>query len=203
MYTGLLHTHRLVVTIFLLIYVIKLGMMLFYPTGLERLRESKVARIAEMVVSVLFLATGIGLWTQTATPMANLLLVKVALVFASIPLAVIGFKKGNKVLASLSVVLILASYGLGEMNKAQKGKVMIEASVQSGKEIYASAGCVACHGDDGALGLSGAKSLQASTLTTAEIENIIRNGKNAMPAYKTLTDAQVKALVEHVESLRK
>jgi cytochrome c5 len=189
--------------IFLLIYVMKLGMMFFYPTGLERLRESKIARITEMVVSVLFLATGIGLWTQTAAPMANLLLIKVGLVFASIPLAVIGFKKGNKILASLSVVLILTSYGLGEMNKAQKGKVMVEASVQSGKEIYASAGCAACHGDEGALGLSGAKNLQTSTLASAEIETLIRNGKNAMPAYKTLTEAQVKALVEHVKSLRK
>jgi uncharacterized membrane protein SirB2 len=203
MYTGLLHTHRLVVLIFLVIYLVKLGLMFFHASGLERVRANKAARITEMIVSVLFLLTGIGLLVNSSEPTAPMLLGKIVVVLASIPLAVVGFKKGNKILASLSVVLLIAAYGMGEMHKAQKGKVVVGEDIVSGIEIYKQANCNTCHGDAGDAGVSGAKNLQTSTLSTAEITNIIKNGKNAMPAYKHLSEGQLKELTQYVESLKK
>lgn len=210
-YTGLLHTHRLVVTLFLLLYVAKLILLLINSPVLEKMRQNKGARIGEMVLSVLFLATGIALLTNVADLMSRqLLLIKIVAVLASIPLAVIGFKKSNKVLALLSVVLLIGSYGLAEMHKKSYLKPADEAMVYNttentvyGKQLYQQY-CQNCHGEEGNLALSGAKNLQTSTLADEEVKNQILNGKGNMPAYKTiLNEAQVEALLVHVKSLRK
>jgi mono/diheme cytochrome c family protein len=52
--------------------------------------------------------------------------------------------------------------------------------------------------------LNGAKDLTASTLSRADIEHQILNGKNAMPAYKdALTPEQLELLTNYVERLSK
>ena len=65
MYTGMLHTHTLVVILFLLIYLIKVGLLLFAkPETLDKF--SKRIKIPEIIVSTLFLATGIYLAYNTS-----------------------------------------------------------------------------------------------------------------------------------------
>lgn len=65
--------------------------------------------------------------------------------------------------------------------------------------------CASCHGEDGKLGASGAKDLSVSKLTDKEIENIINNGKNAMPPMKVLLENKdnIELVIKHVKSLRK
>lgn len=65
--------------------------------------------------------------------------------------------------------------------------------------------CASCHGEDGKLGSSGAKDLSKSTLSIAEINEILANGKNAMPPMKELlgTKENQELVVNHVLSLRK
>lgn len=64
--------------------------------------------------------------------------------------------------------------------------------------------CASCHGDDGKLGVAGAKDLSISTLTDAEITSTIYNGKNGMPSFGgAFSEEQLKALVPVVKSLRK
>ena len=63
MYKGFLHTHYLVVTLFLLIYVVKTILLLSNRNDLLAIFTKKV-RIFEMIVSSLFLITGIYLSTQ-------------------------------------------------------------------------------------------------------------------------------------------
>lgn len=209
-YTGLLHTHKLVVLLFLIIYVVKLALLLFSEANLDKMRASKPARIFEMILSVLFLVTGITLWTNVADPFNTLFLIKVVAVFGSIPLAVIGFKKKKKVLAILSVVLLFAAYGLAEVKKKQslqpQNQDMVytegETSVY-GKELYLQY-CKACHGEDGAAERSGAKNLQTSTLSDEETKMQIMEGKGLMPAYKkVLNEKEIDAVLTHVKSLRK
>jgi cytochrome c6 len=78
------------------------------------------------------------------------------------------------------------------------------AAATTGEEIYKANNCAVCHGQDGKLMLNGAKDLTASTLSSAETEHQIMNGKNAMPAYKnSLTPEQLKALTDYVETFRK
>src|ERR1044072_7359060 len=99
MYKAFLHTHWLVVTLFFLIYVIKTVLLLSNRQDLLQ-KFTNVSKVPEMIVSALFLITGIYLMTQLPV-IKPAMWVKIGLVLASIPVAVVGFKKGNKILAAL------------------------------------------------------------------------------------------------------
>lgn len=207
MYTGMLHTHKLVVLLFLIHYVVKL-VMLQMGKSEQLAKYTKITKVPEMILSVGFLFSG-GYMLFTTMAFTTLMIVKLVCVFASIPLAVIGFKKGNKALATLAVLLILAAYGLGEVNKAKKAGPKVDTTTVSGdaitvgKTVY-NASCLNCHGADGKLGLSGAKDLSITQLTAEQQKELIRKGKNAMPPYgvEVLTDEQLDAVVQYVGTLK-
>lgn len=212
MYTGLLHTHRAVVILFLLIYLVKLVLLLMNRR--ETLDKfTKAFRIPEMVISTLFLLTGIVMLFQLpAVRIDMLMIIKIVMVLASIPLAVIGFKRSNKVLALLAVFLIVMTYGLAEMRSAGAGAKPVDVPtelasnpLEEGKHIYYNstpAACVACHGEDGKAGIAGSKDLTASQLTDDEMIAVVKKGKNAMPKYKNLTDDQIANVVAYIRTLK-
>ena len=196
MATGMLHSHTLFVVLFTLIYLIKTILLL---SDRDELLEKfkKKTKVAEMIVSFGFLATGIFLMTQLPV-INNLLIIKLVLVFLSFPLAVIGFKKKNKVLATLSFFLIVVSFSLAYKAKAAKAGDKIIAL--SGKEIFEQK-CMLCHGNDGKLGVGGAKDLSITQLPHSGIIDIITNGKNTMAAYKeTLSPEQIEAVASYIET---
>ena len=118
MATGMLHTHYLMVVLFTLIYLVKTILLLSDKHELLE-KFKKKTKVAEMIVSFGFLATGIFLMTQL--PSINMFhIIKISLVLFSIPLAVIGFKNKNKVLASLSFFLIIVSFSLAYKAKDMK-----------------------------------------------------------------------------------
>jgi len=213
MYTGFYHTHKLAVLLFLLLYIIKLVLLFVNTDKLDAF--SKKFKVPEMVISFLFLATGVFLAIKSAD-ISNLLIVKFALVLAAIPLAIIGFKKHKKALAVLSVLLLISVYGIAEMNRGMKSKkVPLEAAVitnpsdanydvlSHGQILFVSQ-CAMCHGPSGDQGMSGAKNLVTSKLTLEAVMEIITKGKNSMPAYKkSLTDTEIKAITNYVMTLRK
>jgi mono/diheme cytochrome c family protein len=202
METGIRHTHLLSVILFLFIYVVKTFLLLTDKNeGLANF--TKKVKVPEMIISTLFLGTGIYMLTQIPE-IKTLLIVKIIAVFVSIPLAIIGFKKQNKVLAVISLLLIISAYGLAEMSKKQKSKAMdaITTSTVSGKELF-EASCVACHGSDGKLGKLDATDLSMSTLDVPSRIDIIKNGKNAMTPFSgALNDEQIVAVAEYIETLR-
>ena len=205
--TGMLHTHKLSVMLFLVLYLFKLIFLLTNnQRGLDAMRK-KGWRIFDMTVSTLFLLTGIYL-LATAPQIKTLVWVKLGMVLVAIPLAVIGFKKANKPLAVLSVVMIFGVYGMAEVAKKQLAKVdtsgidSAETPEAKAAALY-TAYCVVCHGNDGALQLKGAANLQTSKISEAEIGEILYNGKNAMSSYKQLPEADRKLLASHVLTLRK
>ncbi|MDO8999315.1 MAG: c-type cytochrome [Bacteroidota bacterium] len=157
-----------------------------------------------MIVSFLFLGTGIYLMTQLpfGSKYDYLLWIKLVMVFSSIPIAVIGFKKSNKMLAALSLLLITGSFGLAEVYHKKKGiaKTIETTNPEStdGKSLYL-ANCGLCHGDDGKLGMSGAKDITASNLDVSGIKEIIMHGKGAMPAAQ-VNEEQANAISEYVNS---
>ena len=195
MYKGILHTHYLVVTLFLLLYVVKTILLLSDKKELLA-RFTKATRIGEMVVSVLFLITGIYLMTQMPAVPA-LIWIKLVLVFASIPLAIVGFKRSNKILATLSLVMIIASFGLAEASHNKKLKAdNTGISMDDGKALYENT-CATCHGADGRLGLSGAKDLSATLLDPEGIKTVILHGKGMMPAAQ-VNEQQADAIAAYV-----
>jgi mono/diheme cytochrome c family protein len=81
----------------------------------------------------------------------------------------------------------------------------------SGADIF-KAKCAMCHGDDGlgnpaigkALGVVSYKAPAVLKLSDSQLTTIIKNGKNKMPAFgKQLTDAQIKAVLQHIHALQK
>ncbi len=205
LYKIMLHTHKLVVILFLLHYFIKTLLLLMNKKELLE-KYSKPTKVPEMIISTLFLLTGIVMIAKGAV-MNTYMYIKIAAVLVSIPLAVVGFKKQNKGLAGLAFLLIVTAYGLAEMSKISKSEVKIDTTTLSGdpvtvgKVIYAN-NCIACHGPGGDLMAAGAKNLRNSGLDDAAIKAIIRNGKNSMPAYKTLTEEQLDGLLAYVRTLR-
>lgn len=212
MYTGLLHTHRLSVILFLLIYLIKLTFLLLNQKG-NLAKFTKWIKIPEMVISSLFLLTGIAMLFQIGRS-GLWLYVKIGLVFLSIPIAVRGFKRQSKGLAILAVFLVVCVYGLAEMQKRMvvKGDIPTtltldpqspDYNVLAHGEALFQANCTTCHGEDGKGNLSGAKDLTQSKLPDVEIKKLIRQGKNAMPAYERIySDAEIDALAEYVKTYR-
>ena len=202
MYKGFLHTHYLVVTLFLILYVIKTILLLSDKNELLASFVKKT-RIFEMVISSLFLITGIYLATQLPfqSKYDYLFWVKLAMVFASIPIAIIGFKKANKVLAALSLLLITGSFVLAEVYSKRKNvpkDAVGTVASTDGKALY-EVKCAMCHGNDGKLGLAGAKDISTTSLDAATIIEIILNGKNTMQPVAA-SDEEATSIADYVIS---
>jgi mono/diheme cytochrome c family protein len=220
----LLPTHKIAVIIFLLHYVVKTILLLINkPETLKKYTAG--TKVVEMIVSVVFLITGVWLITETGSP-STLQIIKFTLVALSIPIAIIGFKKNNKAMAITAVLFIIGAYGLAEMNKAMKKKAALKAvveattevvtdpaaenynSVKHGEFIYnniSGVQCKNCHGADGKSMVGGAKDLSVTALDKEGIKSAIKNGQNngKMPAYGSLKPAEYDALADFVLSLKK
>ena len=202
--------HRILVSLFLLHYIIKGYFLLAGKADSLKSYTSKT-RVAEMLLSFGFLGTGIYL-VVAGPGLSSLQYIKFGCVLAAIPLAVVGFKRGNKLLAVLSIVLLFAAYGLSEVSKAQykkQDKQAVDTGKETdplaiGKEIYTEK-CTACHGDHGDAGLGGAKNLQITQMTDDQQKEIIKNGKpgSGMSAFPNLTDDQLNGLVAYIKTLKK
>lgn len=215
MYTSILQVHKLVVILFLLLYVVKTFLLLNNKKELLE-QVKKYTKITEMIISFTFLATGLYLLVVGVETTSMFQWIKFVAVFASIPLAVIGFKRNSKPLAALSLALIFGAYGLAEVNKSRRvtKKIIAENIIAEptqamydmslhGKAIFNNY-CIVCHGEDGKSGLNGAKDLAISTLTDEEVKKIILNGKNGMSPYKkVLSEQELSAVMNHVKNLRK
>lgn len=196
MATGMFHTHMLFVVLFTFIYLLKTILLLSDKKEILN-NFKKKTKVFEMVVSFGFLATGVYLLVKL--PEINqFMILKIVLVLASIPVAIIGYKKENKIMATLSFLLIIVSFSLAY--KANDAKAGEQIASTDGKEIFETK-CASCHGADGKLGLGGAKDLSATTLAQPEIVKIITNGKNTMASYRgVLTDEQITAVTAYIEN---
>jgi mono/diheme cytochrome c family protein len=206
------HTHKLVVSLFIIIYLIK-AILLLMGSRDALIKFNRIVKIPEMIISALLFITGITMLSKIADFTA-LFAIKLTLVIIAIPIAVIAYKKYNKVLAVLALFMLISAYGLAEMFKAQFGKKhdiieVVTNPADSRYDITAhgtalfKAQCVVCHGADGKANYSGAKDLTLSTKTAAEIIETIKHGKNTMPKMADIySEQELKALAEYVKSLR-
>ena len=105
----------------------------------------------------------------------------------------------------VGLVFLLSSYGA---NKSEEGGEGVATEQQEGGEDAASSGdfdaegyakqnCASCHGQDysGAMG----PALQGTGLSEDEFHDIVRNGKNAMPAHSEdqISDDDMKVLYQY------
>ncbi len=209
MSSSLLATiHIITVNLFLLLYLVKTILLFSNVSMLEKF--TRATKMLEMIVSTLFLASGVWLLFILGA-VKTLFIVKFILVFAAIPIAVVGFKKQNKMLALLSLVLIVGAYGLAEASKNKPflpSKVEVNGNADEtaklGIKTYI-ANCAMCHGKDGMKMYRDAKDLSASALDGASIEMMVKEGsKGKMPAFAgALSDEEIIAVSAYVQTLRK
>ena len=77
-----------------------------------------------------------------------------------------------------------------------------KTSVVDGAAIFKTH-CQLCHGDDGKLGLNGAKDLSVSPLTEVERVEIITNGRNTMLSYANiLSEEEIAAVAEYTTTFK-
>ncbi len=206
MYSSIFLIHKYSVLLFLLIYLTKTVLLVINKNELLQ-KITKAIKVPEMIISFTFLATGIYLAINN--PLLGMFFwIKLVCVFVAIPLAVIGFKKGNKVLALLSFVLIVASYGLAEVQKAglkrsykkDPATVSSDNTILLGLAVYQKQ-CMVCHGENGDAGLAGAANLKTSLLSKDEKTKIVTYGKGSMPKFNHLSPQEIAAVVAYSETL--
>jgi mono/diheme cytochrome c family protein len=211
-FVAFYHTHKLVVVLFIVIYLIKAVLLLMGNKDALN-KFNKRIKIPEMAISALFFITGIIMLNNIAN-FTLLFGIKLSLVVLAIPVAVMAYKKYNKGLAVLSIVMLLSAYGLAEMYKGQFAKKNVISEVvtdlddaqyniaEHGAALF-NAQCIVCHGADGKASLSGAKDLTLSTKTEAEMIQIIKTGKNTMPKMADIyNESELTALANYIKSLR-
>lgn len=199
MVKGFLHSHLLFSAIFILIYLVKTILLL---SDREELLEKfkQKTKILEMIASFLFLGTGIALLILIPGAINTYMIIKISIVLMSIPLAVVGYKKKNKVLAALSFFMLIVAFVLAGKAKTAKSEIKISTEIVDAKQIFNST-CASCHGSDGKLGAAGAKDLTKTQLNHQEIFTIISDGKGVMVPYKgLLTKQQIEAVSSYIET---
>lgn len=214
MYTGMLHTHTLVVVIFLISILVKTFLLLINKRELFQ-KVRKKTLVPEMIIDTLMVITGVYLaFNSGLVQVGSWFWIKLIAVLAVIPISIIAFRKESKPLAVLGVLLVLYAYGISKTKSPTMNKkaTLIAAEtpaiqegqdlVTQGKAIYL-ANCVVCHGENGEKGGSGSPMLTKSQLSTEEAIHRITNGKNAMPAYDgLLSEKQIDAVAQYVMTLK-
>ncbi len=100
-------------------------------------------------------------------------------------------------LFSSAVLLIACDSGSDHVAQRPAG------SSTDGAAIYKSQ-CTLCHGEDGRLGIGGARDLTASTLTKEEMIAVITHGRGTMmPFNMLLSKDEIETVADHVLNLGK
>ena len=122
--TAFLHTHVLVVVLFLLLFTVKTVLLLLNKREtLTKLRNK--TKVLEMIFGTLILITG-GWMLVNYNGIPSWLITKVVLVLVAIPLGIVGLKRENKVLAVLALLIFVYVYGVAETDSLTMKKEAAE-----------------------------------------------------------------------------
>ena len=208
-FSLLKNIHIISAVLFILILLFKSCLILLNKS--ENLKQlKKFILIPDIVIQCCFLFSGIIMVIQGSSLVETnpgWFHIKMSAVVIGVIIAIIAFKKNNKILVVISLLIFIGIYGYTEMAAAglKKGRTELDLSdtkTLTGIDIY-SQYCVSCHGENGKKGLSGAKDLSLSVLSEQEAIDIITNGKNNMMGYKSyLSQEQIKDVTSHIQSLR-
>jgi mono/diheme cytochrome c family protein len=227
---GFLHLHITVVVLFMLFFGYKLILLFANKKDTLAIFRQKT-KVVDMILGSLILLTG-GYLLYALQSFESYLIGKLILTLVAIPLGIISMKKENKILGLLTMAIFVYNFGVAETNSLtfQKTKLVIqpevaaidtitaapdttspanailnqndEVALKNGEVIFTQV-CAACHGQDGKLGVGGAKDLQASTLNHQQTVAMISQGKGLMQPYEgILSEQEIEAVATYTEGLR-
>ena len=207
--------HLYSVMIFLLLYVIKTILLFTSSTNLDKF--IRATKVIEIIISISFLVTGLWLLFILGA-VKTLMIIKFIMVFASIPIAMIAFKRRRKAMAVIALLLIVGAYGMSEAAKKKPfipSKVEVSGNADDvtkiGIKTYV-ANCAMCHGKDGKKMYREATDLSTSTMNQVDAEKMISEGSSItskpgqvkMPAFfpETLHEDEINAVAVYIQSLK-
>ncbi len=223
---GILHTHVLVVTLFVLFLLFK--SILLFANKIPLITKVRTKfKMVDPILGVLMLATGGYLLSLYGADAPTYLWVKLVIVLIIIPIGIVAFKKENKIMALIALLLTFYIYGVSEVGSLTFSKesnlteevsdpqpeetegvasdIMaqnMESVLATGKEIYL-AECKKCHGVDGKKGLFKSPDLTESKLNLAERIAWIKKGKGVMPAYENeLSESDIESVAAYLDELK-
>ena len=228
MATGMLHLHITVVMIFIFSMLFKnLLMLVGMNDTLSKFRAK--TKVMEMILGTLMLVTG-GYLLYVTKNMELYMVVKIMILFAVIPLGIVGFNKHNKLLVTLATLLLIYAYMIAKtqslvfnFGKSQPAESVIkfdgvsptdtsavgniinqnmENVLSNAKPLFIEK-CAVCHGIDGKMMANGAKDLSKSEKSLVLRTHIISEGKNLMPGFKyQLSERDIQALAVYTQMLK-
>lgn len=227
---GFLHLHITVVVLFMLFFGYKL-VLLFANKNASLTAFRQKTKVVDMILGSLILITG-GYLLYALQSFEPYLIGKLILTLVAIPLGIISMKKENKILGLLTMAIFVYNFGVAETNSLlfKKQKIEIkpevtatdtaatalepdasahaildrnkEVALKNGKVIFTQV-CAACHGQDGKLGVGGAKDLSQSTLKHEDVILMVAKGKGLMQPYEdVLSEQEIEAVASYTEGLR-
>lgn len=215
MQTGMLHTHHLLVVLYILLFAWKAVLVfLRKKEALDRLnRRTKVPHI---VLSAGFLATGIYLAAVAPLGVQTVFVVKYVVIVLIIGVGIVGIRRMSIPLTALTLLLLVYTYTIGKSHglllQSHKTQVLYAANhvhdklredpIAYGQVLYETA-CLRCHGAEGKALYRQSKDLTQAPADTSYIKAFIRNGAGSkMPAFDYLNEYEKDALAAYVRSLQ-
>lgn len=100
---------EIIVHLFLIVLISKTVIMFIKPDLFEKVREK--TKVLEMILGPAILGTGIYAWVDKGYPISAMWIwVKLILMLVAVGLTIVGFKKGNKVMAVAAVFIFVLVY---------------------------------------------------------------------------------------------
>jgi len=164
---AFLHTHVLVVVLFLILFAIKAVLLLLNKrAALDKMRSK--TKVLDIIFGTLILLTGGYLLFLYNGGIPTWLIIKIVLVLVAIPVGIVGIKRENKVLAVLALFIFLYVYGVAETKSLSMDKD--GASAQNAAPATPEADAA----ETGDAGLSQSASAQeaiVASMSAAQLDN--------------------------------
>ncbi len=104
-YSTLMHAHKGIIYLFLFFFSFKVTLMFVSPSFFKKFRDK--TKMVEMILGTLIVITGVWLLSQRGWSTEPWLLTKILLVAVAMAVAIVGLRKGSKVLAVISLVIFI------------------------------------------------------------------------------------------------
>jgi len=215
METGILHSHTLIAALYtLLVCVLSFFVVTRNKNAFTSLRGK--LKWPRMVLEILLLGTGAFLVSRAPDGVSLDYFFKYGVTVLAIVAAIIGFKRFQPLLTTLSVLLLVYVFFVSRMHSWQlrpdssrsaeyKVSPIEEASpatlLVKGQHLYQN-NCQRCHGAKGNAQYRKAPNLMASNKGDEYANHLMQNGLNSMPAFLHLESGQRLAIIAYINSLK-
>lgn len=207
---GMLHTHHLLVVLYIILLALKVVLVTAGQKHALTTLNGRT-RVTHIVLASLMLATGLYLMFKSPVGLAPHSIVKYVILLAGIALGVVGVKRMSIPLSVLALLAFGYVYGIAKTRSMTltPEKSRIEAVWEAhaaapptarGQAIYEAA-CIRCHGPAGDAQYRKAANLKGNEKPDPYKRQVIEQGLNTMPGYGYMTDEQLDAVVAYINTL--